>query len=86
MPGQYRKISATAELKGTASSTRTEIRNPMVQPRITSTSIAPNTKLEPSTRNMIEISSDVSRVAENPMNGYCCFSSSTRALIAWAVP
>ena len=85
-PKVYRQIRPTPELSGIASRTNIEIRRPIDHPKMIRTSIAPKTKLDPSTRNMIEISSDVSRVVEKSINGYCDFRSSTRLFTARAVP
>ncbi len=53
---------------------------------MTSTSIAPKTALEPSTRNMIQISFEVSRDVENWRSGYSSRKPSTSTLTALAAP
>ena len=78
--------SATAALKGIAISTSIEIRRPIDHARMTRTSIAPKSALLPKHAKHDRISSDVSRVVENVMKGYVCFSSSTFALTASAAP
>ena len=82
---RYKKFSPIAQLSGIAISTRIEVRRPIVQLKMISTSIAPNKKLEPSTRNIKEISSEVSLVIENETNGYCCCNELTRSLTLRAV-